>query len=161
MRNCPPSSPASAACRPDPCRPGSRRFDWRPSRWLLAALLILSLLAPLSVLGSDLPRRLSWPLAIAAAGWGLRLARREAGRAPRRLVLSDPETGTDTLDGQPLARCEIAWRGPLAFLHAVDREGRRQRLAWWPDTLPAARRRELRLAVAARNASRRDRPMAP
>ncbi|MCO5170005.1 MAG: serine/threonine protein kinase, partial [Planctomycetes bacterium] len=71
-------------------------------------------------------RRSPWPLALAAAAWGLRLAWREAGRAPRWLVLADRATGPgdgiasgagpDTLDGRPLARCEIAWRGPLAFV---------------------------------------------
>ena len=39
------SSNASAPCR----------FDWAPSRWLTAALLALALLAPLSLLASDLP----------------------------------------------------------------------------------------------------------
>ena len=107
------------------------------------------------------------PLAVAAAAWGLDACRREAGRAPRRLVLAPASgsgggaAGQDSLDGRPLARCELAWRGPLAFVHLVYRDGRHQRLVWWPDTLPAQRRRELRLAVAARHASRRDRPMAP
>ncbi len=159
MPNCRSSSPGSAPCRLE--------LQWRPSRWLLAALLILSVLAPLSVLGSELPRALAWPLAVAAAAWGLVACRREAGRAPRRLVLAPASgsgggaAGQDSLDGRPLARCELAWRGPLAFVHLVYRDGRHQRLVWWPDTLPAQRRRELRLAVAARHASRRDRPMAP
>ena len=160
MPNCRSSSPGSAPCLLE--------LQWRPSRWLLAALLILSVLAPLSVLGSELPRALAWPLAVAAAAWGLDACRREAGRAPRRLVLAPASgsggggaAGQDSLDGRPLARCELAWRGPLAFVHLVYRDGRHQRLVWWPDTLPAQRRRELRLAVAARHASRRDRPMAP
>ena len=149
MPNCRRSSPGSAPCR----------LEWRPSRWLLAALLVLAVLAPLSVLGSELPRVLAWPLALAAAGRGLQLARREAGRAPHWLVLG--AAGQDTLDDRPLTRCEITWRGPLAFVHAIDRDGRRQRLVWWPDTLSASQRRELRLAAASRNASRRGRPMAP
>lgn len=154
MPNSPHSSPGSAPCR----------LEWRPSRWLLAALLILSLLAPLSVLGSDLPRPLAWPLAIAAAARGLWLARRESGRAPRQLVLGAARTPggpLDTLDGRPLQACHVTWRGPLAFVHVVDRAGRGERLAWWPDTLPPPSRRELRLAAAARAASRRDRPVAP
>ncbi|WP_238389770.1 hypothetical protein [Pseudoxanthomonas koreensis] len=143
--------------------PGSApfRLEWRPSRWLLAALLALSLLAPLSVLGSELAPALAWPLALAAAGHGLRLAWTEAGRAPRRLVLAAGGSGTDLLDGKPLRACHVGWRGPLAFVHAIDRDGRSHRLAWWPDTLPAPLRRELRLAMAARMASRRVRPMAP
>ena len=151
MASCPPSSPGSVPCR----------LEWRPSRWLLAALLGLSLLSPLSVIGSNLPRVLAWPLALACATWGLHLARREAGKPRRTLVLACPGGGHDTLDDRPLVHCQVAWRGPLAFVHAVDRNGRSVRLVWWPDTLPAAHRRELRLAAAARNASRRDRPMAP
>lgn len=151
MRNCQPSSPGSAPCR----------LEWRPSRWLLAALLVLSLLAPLSVLGSELPRVLAWPLALAAAGYGLWRARTEAGRAPRQLALAAAGRGTDLLDGRPLHACHVGWRGPLAFVHAIDRDGRDHRLAWWPDTLPAPLRRELRLAVAARSASRRAPPVAP
>ena len=173
MPNCPSSSPGSAPCRLE--------LQWRPSRWLLAALLILSLLAPLSVLGSELPRALAWPLALGAAGAGLAAAWREAGRAPRHLRLAatapgadaGPHAGRDTLDGhwtlddrdtlddRELARFELAWRGPLAFAHLVYRDGRHERLVWWPDTLPAQRRRELRLAAAARHASRHARPMAP
>nr|WP_028919059.1 hypothetical protein [Pseudoxanthomonas suwonensis] len=156
MRSCPTSLPGSAPCR----------LEWRPSRWLLAALLLLTVLAPLAVLGSELPRPLAWPLALAAAARGLQLARREAGRAPRQLVLGPAprQPGApclDSLDGQPLEDCQVRWRGPLAFLDALDREGRRVRLAWWPDTLPAARRRELRLAMAARVVSSSTRPMAP
>ncbi|GAB3516506.1 hypothetical protein GCM10027400_30440 [Pseudoxanthomonas daejeonensis] len=157
MRSCQPLSPTSAPCR----------LEWRPSRWLLAALLIFACLAPLSVLGSDLPPALAWPLAMAAGGYGLWSARREAGRAPRRLVLAagtashGPHRPPDTLDGRPMPACRIAWRGPLAFIHLVDRDGRSERLVWWPDTLPPPLRRELRLAAAARAASRHDRPMAP
>ena len=151
MPDFPPSSQGSAPCR----------LEWRPSRWLLAALLLLSLLAPLSVLGSELPRPLAWPLALAAAGHGLRLAWRQAGRAPRLLVLVAAGGGSDLLDGRPLQACRGPWRGPLAFVHAIDRDGRSVRLDWWPDTLPSPRRRELRLAALARHASRRTRPMAP
>jgi len=150
-----PSSPISSL-RSAPCR-----LEWRPSRWLLAALGLLAILAPLSVLGSGLPRPLAWSLAPIAAALALWQVRREAGRAPRSLVLATGSAGTDSLDGEPLRACDVTWRGPLAFVHAVDRDGRDVRLAWWPDTLPAPRRRELRLAVAARAASRRDRPMAP
>ena len=87
MPNCRSSSPGSAPCRLE--------LQWRPSRWLLAALLILSLLAPLSVLGSELPRALAWPLALGAAGAGLAAAWREAGRAPRHLRLAATAPGAD------------------------------------------------------------------
>ena len=148
------SSPASAPCR----------LEWRPSRWLLAALLVLSVLAPLSVLGSDLPRAGAWPLAIGAAGYGLWLVRREAGRARRLLVLGAahmPGGPRDTLDGRPVQACRISWRGPLAFVHLLDLDGRELRLAWWPDTLPAAQRRELRLAAGSPDAGRHRGDRAP
>ncbi|WP_372013243.1 hypothetical protein [Pseudoxanthomonas sp. 10H] len=154
MPNSPHSSPASAPCR----------LEWRPSRWLMAALLALALLAPLSILGSDLGPAAAWPLALGAGGYGLWLARREAGRQRRQLVLAPARMAPgmpDMLDGRPLHACRIRWRGPLAFVHVTDRQGRSERLVWWPDTLPPPRRRELRLAAAARTASRRDRPMAP
>jgi toxin CptA len=41
----------------------------------------------------------------------------------------------------------LQWRGPLAFLRWRDSDGRMHRLAWWPDVLPVAARRELRLAA--------------
>ncbi|MCR6686784.1 hypothetical protein [Pseudoxanthomonas sp.] len=171
MPNCPPSSTGSAPCR----------LEWRPSRWLLSALTLLSALAPLAVLGSDMPRLWAWPLALAVCATGLWQVRQEAGRPPSRLVLvhaggcgdaaakqpgecrppAAADAGGDTLDGRPFRLQRIAWRGPLAFVYGLDAEGRRRCLAWWPDTLPPPARRELRLAAAARAASRRRRPMAP
>ncbi|MBB6064809.1 hypothetical protein [Pseudoxanthomonas broegbernensis] len=127
----------------------------------MAGLLVLSLLTPMAVLASDLPRAGAWPLALAACAHGLWQAWREARRAPRYLVLAVAAQGADTLDGRPLQACELAWRGPLAFVRAVDAQGRAQRLVWWPDTLPPALRRELRLAVRARAVSRGHRSMAP
>ena len=154
MPSFPHSSPISAPCR----------LEWRPSRWLQAALILLAVLAPCSVLASAVPRILAWPLAALALAAGLWRARREGGRAPRQLCLGAAIAGAeprDTLDGQRLHGCEVRWRGPLAFVHVLDRNGRGERLVWWPDTLPPPRRRELRLAVAARAASRGDRPVAP
>src|SRR5690606_28884658 len=65
--NSKPSSDGSAPCR----------IDWRPSRWLLAALLMLALAAPLAVLASELAPPAAWLLAAAALVQGLRLAARE------------------------------------------------------------------------------------
>lgn len=111
---------------------------------MTGALSLLAVLAPLSVLASDMPRPLAWPLAGLAAGWGLLAARRERRRPPQVLLLS-PVPGQATLDGVPLAEATLAWRGPLAFLRWRDAAGRRGRLAWWPDTLPPAQRRVLKL----------------
>ena len=53
------SSSASANSETRCCR-----LEWRPSRWLGALLWSLALLAPLSLIASDLPRGVAWPLAL-------------------------------------------------------------------------------------------------
>ena len=132
-------SSTSAPCVPDPCR-----VEWRPSRWATAALLLLAALAPFAAWQSGMPRLAAAPLAVVAAAWGLWSAWRETRKPVRRF-----ETGPRgaSLDGRPLVLARIQWRGPLAFLHWRDAGGQGGRLAWWPDTLPPAKRRELRLAA--------------
>ncbi|MBN6148891.1 hypothetical protein JR065_00940 [Xanthomonas sp. AmX2] len=149
MRAPPNSSPPSAPCR----------LEWRPSRWLLAALGLLTLLAPVSLLLSDLAPLLAWPAALGAMLYGAALLRREARRPSRALTI--PAAGAATVDGQAVEELQVDWRGPLAFVRWRDRHGRVRRLAWWPDTLPAAARRELRLAAHARAASSAPPQMAP
>lgn len=166
------------------------RLEWRPSRWLIAALAGLGPCAGLSVLASDLPANLAWPCALLATATGAWLAWRES-RRPRRQLLIRPElpgawrpapapaecalsgpqpdhgsprqpgANASTVDGIPVQGLVLQWRGPLAFLGWRDADGRMQRLSWWPDTLPADLRRELRLAAPAGVASRRSRSMAP
>ncbi|MGY1529574.1 hypothetical protein [Luteimonas sp. A649] len=130
-----PWSNASAPCR----------IEWRPSRCLTAALLLLALLTPVAVLASELPRAVAWPLAAAALLHGLYLARREGRRARRSLLFT--ADGRLLVDDVEASGVQLGWRGPLAFLTWHDPDGRRHRLAWWPDTLPSRWRRELRLAV--------------
>jgi len=129
------SSSASAPCR----------LDWRPSRWLAIALCLLGVLAALSALASELPPVAAWPLALLAVGEGIRLTRGTL-RSPRRTLVW-PFDGIPTLDGVALGEPKLHWRGPLAFLRWRDAGGRVRRLTWWPDVLPAAARRELRLAA--------------
>ncbi|UNK49639.1 hypothetical protein MNR01_00915 [Lysobacter sp. S4-A87] len=143
------SSRASAPCL----------LEWRPSRLLAAALALLGVLAALALIGSELPPPLSLPLALLAAGEGLRLARRERLR-PTRLVVIGGD-GTAKVDGQAITALCVEWRGPLAFMRFRDVDGRSHRLAWWPDTLPAARRRELRLAAPVKAAAQKASSMAP
>jgi toxin CptA len=138
----------------------SCRLEWRPSRWVIGALLILGLLSAFSVLASAMPRLAAWPLAVAAVAFGCRLAHRE-WRAPHLALFFPGNELPVMLDGQPLDKAEVQWRGPLAFLVWWDRQGRPQRLSWWPDTLPAASRRELRLAAGSLEAARGHRQMAP
>ena len=143
------SSNASAPCR----------FELRPSRWLIGALLALGTLAPASVLLSEMPRPAAWPLALLALFAGLRAARAEA-RRPRQAVVIDGD-GVAHVDGQAVESFRIDWRGPLAFLSWRDGEGRAQRRSLWPDTLAPALRRELRLATHRIDAGRAPGPMAP
>ena len=142
-------SSASATCR----------LDWRPSRILRGALIAFGLLAGLSLLASDLPNVFAWPAAVVAAGWGAWLVKRESRREPIRLCWRGG--GALLVEGERAESVELQWRGPLAFLDWRDAAGRCHRLVWWPDTLPAPQRRELRLAAAAAEAARQRVRMAP
>ena len=138
----------------------SCRLEWRPSRWVIGALLALGMLAAFSVLVSAMPRWAAWPLSVLVLAYGVWKARQE-WRSPGHELFFP---GTDlpvTLDGQPIDDAKLQWRGPMAFLLWRDRRGRPMRLSWWPDTLPAARRRELRLAAGSLDASLHRRAMAP
>ena len=133
-----PSSAASSTCR----------IDWRPSRLLVAALLMLGFAGAYAVLASGLPRALAWPLALAAAGQGAGRAWHESRRRPGSLVLGPGIAHWRDADGslQRLGALSIQLRGPCAWLDARTADGRRLRRSWWPDTLVAAAARELRLA---------------
>ncbi|CAN5709913.1 hypothetical protein BH23PSE2_BH23PSE2_09740 [soil metagenome] len=117
-------------------------------------------LAMLSVLASEIPRAGAWPLALATLAYGAALARREWRRPQIELAFSGDKSPI-LVDGEPVAEVLLRWRGPLAFLRWRDSNGRRHRLVWWPDTLPAATRRELRLAAPDREAARGRPSMAP
>lgn len=136
------------------------RLAWRPSRWLVAALLAMTPLAAGSVLVSEMPRLAAWPLALAAVAYGGWLAHRE-WRRPRKTFVFPYGDAPVLVDGRPVTHVALQWRGPLAFLRWRDETGRLHRVAWWPDTLPASRRRELRLAAAAREAAPGRASMAP
>ena len=138
----------------------SCRLEWRPSRWLIGALLSLGLLAAFSVLVSEMPRWVAWPLALAALAWGGWQGWKQAQLLPQTFVFPGNELAA-MREGQPIHEVQLQWRGPLAFLCWRDRAGQRQRLVWWPDTLPATRRRELRLAVGVGNAAPRRPGVAP
>lgn len=135
-------SNASAPCR----------FDWRPSRWLTAAHIALALLAPFSLLASDLAPVVAWPLALLAGGWGVRDVRLHGLQPPRALVIP-AGAGEARCDELPMRSLSVRWRGPLAFLRWRDPDGRARRLVFWSDTLPAAARRELKLAMQRRQAA--------
>ena len=142
-------SSASAICQ----------LEWRPSPALSAALRVLGLLAALSVLSSDAPPAMAWPVSMAAIAYGDWRARRYRAQRIHRLHWSAgrlPE-----LDGEALEDARLDWRGPVAFLHGRDGRGQVRHLAWWPDTLSAAARRELRRVAAVRADPATTRSVAP
>lgn len=171
MPNSPRWSRRSAACRRKAdaraARAASLDLEWRPSRLLAAMLALIGALSALGAFASDLPAPAAWPLAALALGRGMRLARIHLRLPPRRLRW---DARGAVLDGVALASPRLRWRGPMAVLHWCDaaddgdgdpgrggargpgrprvRRIRTRRLAWWPDTLPPAARRELRLAAA-------------
>jgi hypothetical protein len=117
-------------------------------------------LAALSVLNCALPSMVAWPAAMLVLGGGAWQVRRE-GRRPARMLMFGPLHGLE-VDGMAVAQVQLHWRGPLAFVswhHPAER--RNERLVWWPDTLPARQRRELRLAAGEGAISPRTGVMAP
>jgi toxin CptA len=145
MSNSTASSSASAGWRPETGNVLSVRIAWRPSRYVLGALALLTAFAVIALWTSELPAIAAWPLTLLALGYGARSLQREAVRPAFELVLRGD--GAASVDGEPVGALQLSWRGPLAFARWRDRRGRWQRCSWWPDTLPPARRRELRLAV--------------
>lgn len=135
------------------------RIEWRPSRWLQLALVLLGLLAAIAVLASELPRGAGWLLALAALVHGAWLAQRERSRPPRSLLFT--ADGRLMIDDADVTAIQLQWRGPLAFLAWQGADGVRRRLVWWPDTLPPRWRRELRLAVGRLPAARAGPSVAP
>src|SRR3546814_19709406 len=107
-----------------------------------------------------MPRIAAWPLALSALAHGGWLAWREARAARGELVIAG-EGGRASVDGRAVEDLSVRWRGPIAFVEWRDGDGRRRRHVFFPDTLPAARRRELRLAAPAPLPARRASSVAP
>jgi toxin CptA len=123
-------------------------------------LALLGILAAFSILASEMPRLAAWPLALSALVYGPWRGWRES-RSPTREFFFPGNDLPVMLDGAPIGLVEVQWRGPLAFVYWQEPGGRSWRLSWWPDTLSAARRRELRLAAGSLEASRNRLAMAP
>ncbi len=136
------------------------RVEWRPSRGLVTVLLVLGLAAALAVLASEMPRVAAWPLALIALAYGTWRAWHEARQAVLHIVIL-PDEGACKVDGAPVDAMSVRWRGPIACLHWRGGDGCRQRCVFWPDTLPAMQRRELRLAAPAPLTARVPTSMAP
>ena len=135
------------------------------TRWfggvlLGAVLVVLAVLAGFAVLASEMPRMAAWPAAALAILHGLHLAWRELRRPRSRFVFAGQDAPVE-VDGRTVRDASVTWRGPLAFVRWRGEDGRRRYLAWWPDTLPAGSRRELRLAAPVRRAARKAASVAP
>ena len=138
----------------------SYRLEWRPSRWVTGVLSLLGVLAAFSILASEMPRLAAWPLALSALAYGQWRAWRESRSSAHEFFFPGNDLPV-TLDGTLIESVEVQWRGSLAFVRWQARDGQSRRLSWWPDTLPAAQRRELRLAAGSLEASRNRLAMAP
>lgn len=149
-----PSSPrSSAGC-------STCRIEWKPSRLLGAMLVLLALAAAFAVLASEMPRIAAWTVAGLALAHGLHQAWKEFRRPRSRFFFAGRDAPVE-VDGRTVRDASVTWRGPLAFVRWRGEDGRRRYLAWWPDTLPAGSRRELRLAAPVRRAARKAASVAP
>ena len=133
------------------------RLEWRPSGVLAVGLSAMGVLGAWSVGASAVPVTVAWPLAGAALLGGAWLAWRYAEMPSIAVLVAASEV---RVDGVVAEHVGWDWRGPIARLAWVER-GRVRRLLWWPDTLPPAMRRELKLALAARDAGAATAAMAP
>jgi hypothetical protein len=102
---------------------------------LSAALVLLGILAAVALAMSNLPPVAALPSGLLAAAYGVWLARREWRRPRLEFAWRD------------LCEPRVVFRGALVSLTAMDRDGTRLRLNWWPDTLSDEARRRLRLAA--------------
>lgn len=121
---------------------------------------MLGLLAIWSVLLSEMPRWAAGPAAASVLAYTFSLIRRERRKPVRQLLFPGGDDPVQ-IDGVAVESVGVRWQGPMAFVTWREPGGRRQRLSWWPDTLPPERRRELRLAAGHEDASRRRPGMAP
>ncbi|MBS0194875.1 MAG: hypothetical protein JSR34_11610 [Proteobacteria bacterium] len=129
------------------------RLAWRRSTWMLAALGFLTVLACAALWWSGLPasgRSIGCVAVVAYAAW---LLVREARRPPVDLTWAGgdaPWQMTCEDRTRELRHVGANLRGGLVVLTLVDTvTGRCERFVWWPDTLDAADRRTLRLALIA------------
>src|SRR5690606_19873030 len=122
-------------------------LEWRPSRWLEVALILLGACAVVAVLASDLPRMLAWPLSCAAVLHASRAILKHRRQAIRTIDI-EPGGKQVPVDGSEVRHFRVSWRGHLAFATWDRPGGGKDRLCWWPDTLSGGKRRELRIAAS-------------
>lgn len=86
---------------------------------------------------------------------------RQLLRSPVRHLLVPWTETPASIDGIQVDALQVHWRGPLAVVSWTQGDGRREYLHFWPDTLPAPQRRELRLAAQVHAISSRRSLVAP
>lgn len=137
------------------------RLAWRRSPLLLATLVVLAVLAAISPWLSNLPTMWCALVDGAVVAFAAFTLWRQFRRAPVELVWAGGDAPWQVVgDGKSrsMHHVEASLRGPIAALTLANAaSARRQRFVWWPDTLDAAGRRSLRLALASRAAAMRAR----
>jgi len=126
------------------------RVDWRPSRALAVAVGIVGLLALLSLRLSALPPPLAVALAICVVIYSAVSIQRELKREPFTFIWAGGDAVAVLNFGdsqQVLSGLSLSMRGPLATIRGRDEDDRHRTYLWWPETLPSAARRQLRLAA--------------
>jgi toxin CptA len=147
-----PSSSASSNCR----------LEWRPSRLRCACIAAMGGLAALAVALSAVPSGWGLLAGTLCVGAGLHRAWCEWHAPARWLVWprdADAPLWLGAAGEEAWTDVKLRWRGPLATLSGRDRAGKLRRLSWWPDTLPPAARRALRLAADRRPGTAASTPM--
>lgn len=144
------NGPPIRSCNPLSRSSSSFLIDWRPSRLLCAAHAVLALLAGFSLFLSALPQLACWLGALVVALCAGRSIRRLASRPAQVLRIAEDGSWAVLLCvGQPprlYSPARLGIRGPMAFLRVRDSAGGSVQWNWWPDTLPAEARRQLRMA---------------
>ncbi len=129
------------------------RLEWRPSRLRALAEAGVVLAAPWLIAACDLPSRLRPPLVLLCWLAQVMLSWRYLA-SPRRLLWLQAPPRPLLLDAVELDAPTVHVRGPWLQLRWQG-PGRAGWLLFWPDVLSRAQRRELRLAVRARQVSRK------
>lgn len=109
---------------------------------MAGALAAIGAMAGAGLFLTTLPLAVAIALAPLCGAWGAALAYR-ALHAPTVLMAFRAD-GTVFVDGARVDDAGLDWRGPLTCIR-WQRGGRHMRLVAWPDVVPPARRRELRL----------------
>ncbi|MEG2804307.1 hypothetical protein [Stenotrophomonas sp.] len=119
----------------------------------------MTALAPWALCNSALPAPWRAPAGVLVVACGAWQAWRY-WRMPAEQLLIPAGPAPAQVDQLPVEDLQLADRGVLLEV-AWRQGGRRRRRLFWPDTLPPAQRRELRLAVRAHCISRSRPAVAP